>query len=164
MKKRNRKILHVGAWILFIIYLSCMVHFLFFSEQLGREVSMTYHYNLKPFAEIKRFLWMANYPEKYGLSVLLNLGGNIVCFMPMGMVLPILSRRKWRFIKVTVVCCMASCSVELLQFVTKLGSCDVDDIILNTIGGLLGYFLFLICHTMYVIVTGKNKRKQRKKS
>jgi len=37
---------------------------------------------------------------------------------------------------------LATCSVEALQFVTRVGSFDVDDIILNTIGGIIGYLLF----------------------
>lgn len=164
MTKKHRKILHIGSWILFAIYVACMVHFLFFSEQLGREVSQSTHYNLHPFAEIKRFLWMANYPEKYGMSVLLNLGGNIACFMPMGFVLPILSKRKWGILRVTGISCLASCLVEITQLVTKLGSCDVDDVILNTVGGLLGYILFVICHTIYGMAVRKNKRKQGKRS
>ena len=34
--------------------------------------------------------------------------------------------------------------VELAQLVTRRGSCDVDDVILNTLGGLLGYLLFAL--------------------
>ena len=32
--------------------------------------------------------------------------------------------------------------VELLQLVFKVGSFDVDDLLLNTIGGLLGYLVY----------------------
>ena len=47
-----------------------------------------------------------------------------------------------------------------MQYVTKLGTCDIDDFILNTIGGILGYvfyrILFLIIDVIY--------RKRQKKS
>ena len=95
MKKRNRELLHIWAWIGFIIYLIAMVYFLFFCERLGRIPSDTYHYNLEPFTEIKRYL---NHISELGLFyVVLNLFGNVVCFMPLGFVLPILSKRRWEY-------------------------------------------------------------------
>ena len=50
--------------------------------------------------------------------------------------------------------------MEILQLVTRVGSFDVDDILLNTIGGMLGYIVFMICNLIrrkcYV-----RKRKRR---
>jgi len=120
-----------------------MVYFLFFSEQLGRVPSDTYHYNLKPFTEIKRYI---NYSREIGsFNVILNLAGNVVCFMPFGFVLPVLSNRQRNVFKVTFLSLLCSVVIELIQLVSKLGSCDVDDVILNTSGGFLGYVMFCIC-------------------
>lgn len=59
--------------------------FLFFSEQMGRVPRDTYQYNLQPFAEIKRYLY---YAGRVGtVLVLLNLLGNIICFIPYGFVI-----------------------------------------------------------------------------
>ncbi|MCI8563047.1 MAG: VanZ family protein [Lachnospiraceae bacterium] len=147
MSKKGRKLLHVVSWIAFIIYLILMVYFLFFCEQLGRTPSDRYHYNLKPFTEIKRYM---GHVEEIGyFGVALNLFGNVVCFMPLGFVLPILSHRKWGVIRITIVSFLSSCVIEVVQLVTKLGSCDVDDIILNTLGGLTGYILFVVCSKIY---------------
>ncbi len=152
MKKKHRKIIHAIAWVAFIIYLVMMVYFLFFCERLGRIPSDTYHYNLMPFTEIKRYI---NYMDGIGrFGVMLNLLGNVVCFIPLGFVLPILSHRKWGFIRITLISFLASCTVELTQLVTKLGSCDVDDVILNTLGGLLGYLFFVICRKIYLAIHG----------
>lgn len=154
MKKKNRERLHAVAWVGFIIYLIAMVYFLFFSEQLGRIPSDTYHYNLEPFTEIKRCL---NHIFELGLFyVVLNLLGNVVCFMPLGFVLPILSERSFGVFRITFISFLSSVLVELLQLVTKLGSCDIDDIIMNTLGGFLGYILFVICRGVYRI--GARKR------
>ena len=131
-----------------------MVYFLFFCEQLGRVPSDTYHYNLKPFTEIKRYI---NHVAEIGwFGVSLNLFGNVICFIPLGFVLPILSHRKWGMIRITFVSFFASLAIELTQLVTKLGSCDVDDIIMNTLGGLLGYILFVVCNKIY-----RETRKRR---
>ena len=50
---------------------------------------------------------------------------------------------------ITFISFLSSLSVELLQLVTKLGSCDVDDIIMNTLGGFFGYILFVVCRGVY---------------
>lgn len=143
MKKKHKKIIRIFSWILFIIYLCIMVYFLFFSEQLGRVPSDTYHYNLEPFTEIKRYI---NYSKTIGsFNVMLNLIGNVVCFMPFGFVMPILSNRQRNIFKVTFLSFLCSVIIELIQLVSKLGSCDVDDVILNTMGGFLGYVMFCIC-------------------
>lgn len=153
MKKKNRKILHVFSWAAFGIYIIIMVYFLFFCEQLGRVPSDTYHYNLKPFTEIKRYL--NHISELGGFYVMLNLLGNVVCFVPLGFVLPVLTYRKWGIIKITFISFLASVFVEILQLVTKLGSCDIDDIIMNTLGGFLGYVLFFACRGVYRKKTGR---------
>ena len=38
-----------------------------------------------------------------------------------------------------------SLCVEIFQLLTKVGSFDVDDILLNTIGGVAGHIIFVIC-------------------
>lgn len=152
MKKENRKKIHALAWIAFIIYFIVMVYFLFFCEQLGRTPGDTYRYNLEPFTEIKRYL--RHIPDLGMFYVTLNLLGNVVCFMPLGFVLPVISNRKFGLFRITAVSFLASLSVEILQLVTKLGSCDVDDIIMNTLGGFLGYILFLLCRGIYRIKSG----------
>ncbi len=155
MKKKHKKLIRFWAWILFIIYLIMMVYFLFFSEQMGRTPSETYHYNLEPFAEIKRFL---KYREQIGwYGVTLNLAGNVICFMPFGFVIPILSNRNRSFIRVTILSCICSVAVEITQLISRLGSCDVDDVILNTLGGMFGYILFAICMGIMHFLTRKKK-------
>lgn len=155
MKRKHKKIIRIFSWILFIIYLCMMVYFLFFSEQLGRTPSDTYHYNLKPFTEIKRYI---NYSREIGsFNVILNLIGNIVCFMPFGFVMPILSNKQRSIFKMTFLSFLCSVIIELIQLVSKLGSCDIDDVILNTLGGVLGYIMFCICICIMHKFTEKGK-------
>lgn len=160
MKKKHKFIIKAVSWILFIIYLIMMVYFLFFSEMLGRTPSDTYHYNLKPFTEIQRY--MTNYKKLGSFYVILNLMGNVICFMPLGFVLPILSDKNRNIFKVTLICLLCSITVELTQLISKLGSCDVDDVILNTSGGILGYICFLICMFIFRHKTSKQRKGGRK--
>lgn len=143
MKRKSKKINKFFAWILFTIYIGTLFYFMFFSEHYGRTVMyLDYKYNLKPFREIRRF-WV--YRGQLGLeSVVVNLFGNVLAFVPYGMVLPMLSEKKRNFFLVTLLTFEFSLVIETTQLITKAGCFDVDDLILNTLGGVLGYMLYKI--------------------
>jgi len=91
------------------------------------------------FREIKRFY---RYREILGMkSVMINLAGNIVAFMPFGFFLPILWPRSGKFLYVTFWSFSFSLVVETIQLVYKVGTFDVDDLFLNTLGGIFGYMM-----------------------
>ena len=131
------------AVVLFIIYFVVLFYFLFFSEEMGRTyLEREYHYNLVPFHEIKRFI---QYYEVLGMpAVLLNLAGNVAAFVPFGFFLPVFVERCRKFLNTTFYSFELSLLVELIQLISKVGSFDVDDIILNTIGGAIGYIVYKI--------------------
>lgn len=133
----------MAAWLLFGLYLILMVYFLFFAESMGRtSMGQEYHYNLMPLKEIRRYI---KYFEVIGpFTVFLNLAGNILAFVPFGLFFPLLSRKNRGFFKVALISFEVSLLVELIQLVTRVGSCDVDDMILNTLGGMLGQLCFRI--------------------
>ena len=116
---------------------------MFFSERYGRTLSHgDYNYNLEPFKEIKRF-W--NYRHLLGVeSVVVNLFGNVAGFIPFGILLPFLSARRRNFFLVTLLTFEFSILIEVTQLLTRAGCFDVDDLILNTIGGSLGYVIYSI--------------------
>ena len=124
-----------------------LVYFLFFSEEIGRAAAgRTYSYNLKPFKEILRF-W--NNRESLGmLAVVLNLAGNVMAFMPFGAILPVLSRPARGAFQITMLSLEFSFLIECFQLMLRVGSFDVDDMILNTLGGFLGYLVFAVCDKM----------------
>ena len=75
----------------------------------------------------------------------LNLYGNILGFMPFGFILGVISSRCRKYWYDAVICTyLLSYSIEMIQLFFRAGSCDVDDIILNTFGGTLGYIAFHI--------------------
>lgn len=138
---KHKKSIWILCWILFWVYIGALVYFLFFAEMLGRAGEPRgYHYNLIPFKEIRRFLV---YHEQLGImAVFLNLAGNIMIFMPFGFLLPIMSRKLRGFFRVTFLGFELSLAVEAVQLVSKTGSCDVDDMILNTIGAMFGFLIY----------------------
>jgi len=68
--------------------------------------------------------------------------GNLVMLFPMGIYLPILYRRLNNFFLFLLVSLLVACSIELFQLATKFRSADVDDVILNVTGAVVGFILF----------------------
>lgn len=141
--KRTKRIRILGK-ILFVLYIFFLIYFLCLAEWYGREGTwQEYRYNLELFKEIKRFI---TYREQLGtFMVFANLAGNILIFVPYGFFIPMATRRHG-FIKTIFLSMVLSLAVETAQLITKVGSFDVDDILLNTIGGVLGYIVFQVCN------------------
>ena len=97
--------------------------------------------NLIPFRTISRYLLTMNYATGMR-SVLINIGGHMVLFSPLGFFLPRLRPwfQSWLIFSVSVLGLITV--LEFLQLVSMSGSFDVDDILLNVFGALLG-FIFL---------------------
>lgn len=138
----NRKVRKAIKWALFIIYIAVLIYIMFFAEELGRtESSGTYRYNLVLFKEIKRFL---NNSQHVGrMAVFLNVAGNVIAFMPSGFCIPLLTHNRRKFFSIFLGSFALSLTIETIQLVCKIGCFDVDDLLLNTIGGILGYVVFL---------------------
>lgn len=118
-----------------------LMYFLFFAEIMGRTyIDRDYHYNLTPFREIRRFIV---YRRTLGwFAVLSNLLGNVLAFVPFGMILPMLTPKCRNFFHIVLLGFDFSLFVETIQLISKVGSFDVDDLILNTLGAALGYLAY----------------------
>lgn len=139
----KRKILWAG----FSAYLLLMLWLLFVRL---RGVTVTDYWaqlsgrvNLVPFSSMGRMLrtlWRYPYPGVLW-TVIYNIGGNIVMFVPLGFFLRALvpnCRGFWRCMG-TVALIMTA--VELCQLLTLRGFCEVDDLILNLIGAVIGWWI-----------------------
>ena len=118
-----------------------------------------YHWrsnNFVPFKTINFYLFLADINLDIRIE---NLAGNIIGFMPFGFILPLLARKFQKLSTVTWATFCLSLTFELLQLIFEFGSFDVDDLILNTAGGILGYFpiklVFLFSHLKKRILRGK---------
>lgn len=138
------------ALVIFLPYIALLLYFLLFSEHFGRSESFySYRYNLVPFKEIRRFL---RWQKDLGfLRVFINLGGNILAFLPFGFLLPVFMNRERKFFVTLGIGFFFVGTVELIQVFTKVGCFDVDDIILNMTGIFLGFFFYYLFE--------KNERK-----
>lgn len=144
MSKRER--FRILCLILFILYVIAIVYFLLLSDIYGRtEGYLNYRYNLIPFLEIKRFIYSAvNGGSIHAGDVFVNLVGNIVAFIPFGALLRWVRNKKTGAGIAVLYTFLFSFIIESIQLVTKVGVFDVDDLILNTIGGAIGYLCYRI--------------------
>ena len=70
---------------------------------------------------------------------------NILVYVPPGCMLPALfSRIRHPYLASVGACTLLTLSTEILQWITRLGYCEVDDLINNMIGGLIGILLYHI--------------------
>lgn len=73
-----------------------------------------------------------------------NLVYNIFLFLPYGMLLPLLILRMRRWWKVTLCVFGTSLLIEIVQLVCNRGVFECDDLLNNTVGGMIGYGLFVL--------------------
>lgn len=96
------------------------------------------HANLQPFFTIRLFS-SKRVSSEYSYK---NIGGNIIGFIPLGILLPILFPFFKSFLKVVGATFLLSLLFEMTQLLTGIGVFDVDDLILNTAGGIAGYLIY----------------------
>lgn len=137
--------------LLFVVYLSVVIDITLIGTAVGRlhfpgarEDYIELFVNFKPFKTIKDYLrgFGNGYVSFFRLS--LNLLGNILLLAPLAFFLPLLFKyeRKW-FVFLPSVLLFSVC-VEALQYLFMIGSCDVDDLILNFLGATALFFLLKI--------------------
>ena len=135
--QRKEKIL-IGLYILFVMYLCLMIWEVFIGPY--RSYSGARRYNLYPFKTIMEFLLNAN---KYNFQVIfINLIANIITFIPLGFFISLLFRRYLKLINTVLSCVFIIICIEIGQFVLNVGVLDVDDVILNTVGCVLGFMIY----------------------
>lgn len=139
---KNREGIRGFCIVLFLAYLLLLAYLLFFSSAYGRTAEMGYRYNLHPFLEIRRGL--ENIETVGGNYVLVNIVGNVAAFVPFGFLLPLVCERKVTLYRAVMWSFLATLTAESLQLISKTGAFDVDDLILNTVGGVLGYWMYCI--------------------
>lgn len=146
IEHKNKKYI---VWCIFLAYIICLFIFVVFkfdgsferiidlrrsieeAESLG-----TKNINLVPFRSISPFL-----QNIFSVYAFVNIFGNILVFVPFGFLLRILTKKN---IVVIFISLLTIVSIEMIQFYLKIGFFDIDDIILNSLGTLLGCFSCII--------------------
>ncbi len=131
--------------IVLAVYLAVLLRLFVFKDFSLNIFSLNYRYPMRwnvdhnyiPLTTILPFL--AGYPT--WSDALRNVLGNIIPFMPIGLLLPLVYRPiSWKSVLGFAV--LLSLGIEILELVLRAGIFDVDDILLNALGVMLGYVVF----------------------
>ncbi len=147
--------------IVFVLYLAVLVYVLFFSAKFGRTQGSAHGINLIPFQEIRRFY---KGPQSLTSGLFwMNIVGNIAAFFPMGLCVALLAPRRPYGVFALAVVYIACILAEVLQYVCNVGTLDIDDVILNTFGGILGILVSIPVRRALTGASSGGKKKRRKK-
>lgn len=98
-------------------------------------------HNFIPFKTIIYYLFLADINLDIRVT---NLAGNIIGFVPFGFILPMLMKRYKNLRSIIIATFTLSLTYEIIQLLFRYGTFDIDDLILNILGGVLGYFPYRI--------------------
>ena len=141
-----KKVVRPALWTVFILYCFVLAYLLFLSR--GARTGYSYAEYIKHFTNFVPFKTIIEYVQRYAngywwLSTV-NLLGNLALFVPMGMALPCVSKKFNRFWKVTLTFLGIVVAVEITQGLLRVGSIDIDDVIFNVSGAMIGYAIVKI--------------------
>lgn len=143
MSKGKRPILI----IVFALY--CMaLAYLTLLKGIGATFDMSYAKYLKassnfiPFFSFYVFITTPYKSEVVVKYFIINLAGNLLLFLPWGLLLPSIAGRLRGFGRFFAFTSIVIIVIELLQLFLMLGSADIEDYLLNIIGAVTGFFLY----------------------
>ena len=162
VKKLNytKKVLKINLMIYFIIYTVTIITLTLFDEIFGRQGIMIANwsrellsmytrtsFNIIPFDTIKLFIngYINGVVSLRNFAI--NIFGNLFVLMPYGMFIPLMFKKINKYYKFLILMVILVVTIELLQFISLSGSCDIDDLILYVMGASIMYF---ICKIKFV--------------
>ncbi|WP_177237636.1 VanZ family protein [Paenibacillus sp. 1_12] len=143
--KRLKKLYRDLAILMFAGYGSFMCYLLFFG--FSRNTRTERMMNLIPFKTISNYITGFHH---YNLDTwVINLFGNVAAFVPFGFLVPLVFPGVRSYLQIISRFLLALLAVESIQWVFHVGSFDVDDILLNVIGGLIGFAILQRVRNLY---------------
>lgn len=98
-----------------------------------------YSSNIVPFKTISAYINAIFYGSMNIDIPIKNLVGNFILFLPMGIYLPYLTIKMDKIATFSIAIIILVFIIEVVQLVTRIGSFDIDDFILNILGALIGF-------------------------
>lgn len=119
--------------LLFMLYILILFYIVTYQDPISNSISS---YNLAPFKELFRY--------QFGTTLFYkNIVGNLVIFVPFGLFISyyLKAKRMWLIFLLSLI---SSVTIEFSQRLIIGRVFDVDDIILNVFGGIIGYIIYII--------------------
>jgi glycopeptide antibiotics resistance protein len=140
-----KKIIKAVFSISFIFYIFALVVLMFLGHRGGIYTDLSLLEYIKSFSNFVPFKTIGTYVQAmFDGSMnadipIKNLGGNLFMFLPMGIYLPFFIKKISK-VGIFIISMIGVLFLfEIVQIVSRRGSFDIDDFILNMIGALIGY-------------------------
>ena len=143
---KNKRIRNIVLWV----YILCVVFFTIISRFTNRDYSAIkqtgivffYSYSLIDHADIR---W--------------QIYENILMFFPFGFMLPWATEKG--FLKTMLIGCCFSIIIETTQYFFRLGMCEMDDVIHNTLGTAIGFGYWRLLQVIKERVKNKTSKNDK---
>ena len=151
--KRERKLGtdHAVAMFMLLIYMTSLIYIVLMSRETGQ------------YSGVNTELWSSWGRTTTTRAYFIE---NILLFVPMGLLMP----AAFRSFRNPLICitsvCLFSCFIETVQYIFGLGVAEIDDVITNTAGGVIGLLIYAflwLFHVAYVNYKGYPGHYRKKK-
>lgn len=136
----HKKVDRVFWWrllvgFLFIAYIYCVLQLTILSREPGNYGGVDWRFLVR---------WNENDSQKAFLLA------NIIMFIPFGVLFPMFGKAATHILISLPVAMACSICIEFIQLKYQLGFCQLDDVAANSVGFLMGFFIFLILQDVYL--------------
>jgi len=141
-----KKVFKVIFAISFVFYMFVLFSILYLRPNFQHGWSyfkyIKYSINIIPFKNISRYITALCTGSMNISTPITNLGGNLILLFPMGFYLPFFIKKIKKVITFSIWMIIIIFFLEVIQLCTGRGAFDIDDIILNTVGAILGFLIW----------------------
>lgn len=131
---KNFRVINKGWTAMLFVYILVVAYLTMFSRDGKNSTDI-----IVDFPSIREVI------ETRSLDPLNHMFLNVVMFVPIGFLLVMVDPEKLdRFALAVAVSAMLSVTIESVQLLLRLGQCDLEDIVANTLGGAVGVLLFRV--------------------
>ena len=116
---------------LFFSYTVMLLYITYFSREPGSRIGI----------DMELFGTWGEWPQSKAYFL-----ENILLFIPFGYCVPIVWRRMKNPFLLLLSAGMISVSIELIQYITKRGYCQLDDVVTNIFGAFIGCLFYWVIH------------------
>ena len=122
------------------ILLSMYIVVLLYFTVVGRYSHEEYEYQIHVFYSYRRLF---EYFDRHSIEQIII---NLLMLAPVGFLLSAIIKGKGKYVIVLVLCLFLTAFIESMQLLTKCGSFEIDDIINNMIGAVIGVLIYALMH------------------
>ncbi|MFI3201418.1 MAG: VanZ family protein [Eubacteriales bacterium] len=141
-KQLNVESKTIFLWTIYIFYITSLIQITVIRDWNHFFDYKNYTHTMNTIQLVPFLTTMQSYRQ--GLDAFIyHLIGNMIWFLPLGCITPLVHRKFKGFFSTVIIGVFLSFFIELFQWVFNSGVSDLDDIIVNTLGTIVGYGIYI---------------------